>query len=135
MRILLDTHILIWLHRNDERLSQKAREIILNPQNEIFYSSINIWEAQIKSLKHPESFSFSGEILDRLSIEAHLSCLYVKPSHSIALKTLSYSENAPKLHNDPFDQILICQAKVENMYLLTHDSLIPYYNEPCILPV
>ena len=46
MKVLLDTHILIWLHRNDEKLSQKARKIILNPQNEIFYSAINIWEAK-----------------------------------------------------------------------------------------
>lgn len=135
MNILLDTHILIWLHQNDGRLSQKAREIIINPQNEVFYSSISIWEAQMKYLKHPEVFSFSGEMLDRLSIEANLSCLYVKPSHSIALKSLSYSKNAPKLHNDPFDQMLICQAKVENMLFLTHDSLIPYYNEHCIVPV
>ena len=135
MKILLDTHILIWLHRNDEQLSQKAKEIILNPQNEVLYSAISIWEAQIKYLKHPETFHFSGEILDRLSIEANLSCLYVKPAHSIALKTLSYSKDAPKLHNDPFDQILICQAKVENMLFLTHDSLIPYYDEQCIVPV
>ncbi|EEV20114.1 toxin-antitoxin system, toxin component, PIN family [Treponema vincentii ATCC 35580] len=42
MKILLDTHILIWLHRNDEQLSQKAKEIILNPQNEVFYSAISI---------------------------------------------------------------------------------------------
>ncbi|EMB25052.1 type II toxin-antitoxin system VapC family toxin [Treponema denticola] len=135
MKVLLDTHILIWLHRNDEKLSQKARKIILNPQNEIFYSTINIWEAQLKYLKHPDSFQFSGEHLDKLSLKANLSCLYIKPSHVIALGTLTYSKNAPKLHNDPFDRMLICQAKVENMFLMTHDSLIPYYDEDFIIPV
>ncbi|WP_253693336.1 MULTISPECIES: type II toxin-antitoxin system VapC family toxin [unclassified Treponema] len=120
MKILLDTHILIWLHQNDKRLSQKARKIILNPQNDIFYSSINIWEAQLKHLKYPDSFQFSGEHLDKLSLKANLSCLYVKPNHVTALGTLTYSKKAPKIHNDPFDRMLICQAKVENMFLMIH---------------
>lgn len=135
MKILLDTHILIWLHQNDKRLSQKARKIILNPQNDIFYSSINIWEAQLKHLKYPDSFQFSGEHLDKLSLKANLSCLYVKPNHVTALGTLTYSKKAPKIHNDPFDRMLICQAKVENMFLMTHDSLIPYYDENFIISV
>ena len=54
MKILLDTHILIWLHLNDKRLSEKARQIILDLHNKVFYSSVNIWEAQIKYLKHPK---------------------------------------------------------------------------------
>lgn len=135
MKILLDTHILIWLHQNDKRLSQKARKIILNPQNDIFYSSINIWEAQLKHLKYPDSFQFSGEHLDKLSLKANLSCLYVKPNHVTALGTLTYSKKAPKIHNDPFDRMLICQAKVENMFLMTHDALIPYYDENFIISV
>ena len=73
--------------------------------------------------------------MDKLSLKANLSCLYIKPSHVIALGTLTYSKTAPKLHNDPFDRMLICQAKVENMFLMTHDSLIPYYNEDFILTV
>ena len=53
----------------------------------------------------------------------------------ILLDTLYYSPKAPQTHKDPFDRILICQAKAESMLLMTHDSLIPYYNEPCVLSV
>ena len=51
MKILLDTHILIWFHTKDSELSEKAWSILLNPENEIFYSSVNVWETQIKYLK------------------------------------------------------------------------------------
>lgn len=135
MKILLDTHILIWFHTRDSELSEKAWKILLNPENEIFYSSVNIWETQIKYLKHKDEINFSGEELENICKKARLKCLNVESKHCIELKTLSYSENAPRLHKDPFDKILICQAKTENMLLMTHDSLIPFYNEPCILSV
>ena len=54
--------------------------------------------------------------------------------HVSALETLKRLENAPR-HNDPFDKIMIAQAKTEGLMFLTHDSLIPYYNEPFIIPV
>lgn len=135
MKILLDTHILIWFHSQDAELSEKAWKILLDTENEIFYSSINIWETQIKYLKHGNEINFSGDELNEISIRAGLQCLHVKPEHCIKLKGLVYSANAPHQHKDPFDRMLICQAKSENMLLMTHDSLIPYYNEPCILPV
>ena len=136
MKILLDTHILIWFHSNDSELSSKVWKIILDPENEIYYSSINIWETQIKHLKHANEINFSGDDLNKMSIAAGLKCLNLKPEHCIELKSLIYDEkNAPLPHKDPFDRILICQAKSENMVLMTHDSLIPFYNEPCILSV
>lgn len=136
MKILLDTHILIWLHTDVSKLSEKAKKILLDPTNEIFYSSVNIWETQIKHLAHPKEFTLSGEDLRNLSIQANLKCVDVKAEHGIELKSLSYDEiNAPRSHKDPFDRILICQAKVENMLLMTHDTLIPFYNEPCVLEV
>lgn len=134
MKILLDTHILIWLHTNDSQLSEKARKIILDPSNIIYYSSINIWEIQMKNLKAPDIFPYSGDAIQELSVQANIRCVPVLPAHALALKTLSYAENAPS-HKDPFDKMLICQAKVENMLLMTHDSLIPNYNESCILVV
>ena len=136
MKILLDTHILIWFHSNDSELSSKAWKMLLDPENEIYYSSINIWETQIKHLKHEKEINFSGDDLNKMSIAAGLKCLNLKPEHCIELKGLVYDEkNAPQPHKDPFDRILICQAKAENMVLMTHDSLIPFYNEPCILSV
>lgn len=119
--------------QDDERLPSKARNILTNSETELFYSSASIWEAQIKHIKKSEEFSLSSELLNDLSIRSGLKCLTVQPKHAIALKTLSYSPDAPRKHKDPFYRILICQAKSENMHFLTHDSLIPYYNEPCVI--
>ena len=135
MKVLLDTHILVWFHCRDSELSEKAWKIILDSENDIYYSSVNVWETQIKYLKHKDEINFSGDELDLMSRKAGLLCLPVKPEHCIELKTLSYSDSAPRPHKDPFDRILICQAKSEKMMLLTHDSLIPYYNEPCVMSV
>ena len=135
MKILLDTHILIWFHTHDTDLSSRAWSILLNPENEIYYSSVNIWETQIKYLKHSDEINFSGDDLNTMCQQAGLRCLFVKPEHCIQIKTLLYSNTAPRIHKDPFDRILLCQAKTENMLFMTHDALIPYYNEPCVLSV
>ena len=134
MKILLDTHILIWFHTNSPELSAKAREMLLNPENDIFYSAVNIWETQVKYLKHSDEMTVSGDELNELSRIAGLRCLPIKAEHCLELKSLRYSQSAPP-HKDPFDRILLCQAKAENMFLMTHDSLIPNYNEPCVLSV
>lgn len=134
MKILLDTHILIWLHTNDEQLSEKARKIILDPANTVYYSAVNIGEIQIKYQKSPENFPYNPKLIMELNRMANIRCVPVLPQHSLVLSTLSYPQNAPR-HNDPFDRMLICQAKAENMLLMTHDSLIPNYDEPCIVSV
>lgn len=134
MKILLDTHILIWLHTNDPQLNEKARKILLDPLNTVYYSTINIWEIQIKHLKSPESFPYEPEVIMSLNQQANLKCVPLLPKHTLALATLNYPDNC-QIHKDPFDRILICQAKTENMMLMTHDSLIPNYGEPCVLSV
>ena len=133
MKILLDTHIVLWFNTEDKRLSQKAWDILLDPKNEIYYSVINIWETEIKYLNKKESFPVSGKQLKEFSEKAGLQNLDLKPQHTLMLSTLHYSESAPKPHKDPFDRMLICQAKSEEMLLMTHDALLPYYNEPCVL--
>lgn len=135
MKLLLDTHILLWFHIQRNYISDRAWDLILNPQNEVFFSAINIWETQIKHLARPAEMPVSGQVLYDLSIESGLNHLPLKSEHTFCLKELKYSNDAPKPHKDPFDRILICQAKSENMKLLTHDSLIPFYNESCIIQV
>ncbi|MBQ9390041.1 MAG: type II toxin-antitoxin system VapC family toxin [Synergistaceae bacterium] len=135
MRILLDTHILLWAVTEDKKFPAKADVLINNPENEIFYSSISIWEAAIKRLKHPDNIAdLSSEELTELCDDAEFQELYLKAGHVSSLETLSRSEDAPP-HNDPFDRILIAQAKSENMLFLTHDDTLSYYNEPCIICV
>ena len=108
---------------------------MLNDGNEIFYSVISIWETEIKHINKGDLFPITGAQLKNFSEKAGLKCLELKPEHTLLLSTLHYSDNAPKPHKDPFDKMLICQEKSEEMLLMTHDSLIPYYNEPCILSV
>ena len=135
MKILLDTHILLWFHIDRAKLSQKAWDIMLDPQNEVYFSAVNIWETQIKHMRNPAAMPVSGDVLQEASVRSGMRALHVKPEHAFPLKTLSYSDRAPWAHKDPFDRMLICQAKAENMLLLTHDELLPYYNEACVVAV
>lgn len=134
MKVLIDTHIAIWSVLDDPMLSKTARDILLSSENEIYYSSASIWEITIKHMAHPEAFLYSGYHLAKGCDENGFIALPVLNHHSFALETLKRPENAPR-HNDPFDRIMLAQAKAEGMKFLTHDSLIPYYNEPFVILV
>ena len=134
MKILLDTHILLWAISNSPLLNSKAREIILNPENEIYYSVISTWEVQLKHIAHPEAMSLDGESFSKYCKQSGFIHLPLKEKHIFALPKLSRQPEAAP-HKDPFDRILICQASEENMLFVTHDSLIPDYNVPCIIQV
>lgn len=133
MKILLDTHVLIWLHTGDERLSKKAIEMLSDINNIIYYSTASIWESEIKHGLHPEVFSISGEELEHLSNLADLRNIQIESAHVLGINKLAYSKSAKKEHKDPFDKLLISQAKCEGMFLMTHDKLIGNYEEDCII--
>ena len=134
MKILLDTHILLWAISNDARLSGKARKLIENEENDIYYSIISLWEVELKRLAHPEMMPISAESLSGYCEQSGIQRIMIREKHIYALADLKREENAP-LHKDPFDRLLICQASTENMLFVTHDSLIPYYIDPCIISV
>ena len=134
MNILLDTHILIWALNDDPRLPEKAREFILDPDNAIYYSSISVWEVSIKHAIHPDNVSFTGKDLAGFCQDAGFLPVEMRDRHVFALETLTRAKGAP-LHHDPFDRMLIAQAKAENMSFITHDSLLPWYREKCIISV
>lgn len=134
-KYLLDTHILLWYIEDSKKLPQKARTIIDDERNEVYYSIVSIWEAEIKRLKYPDKIiSLSIEELITLCRDTGFEKLSLNESHIRMLKTLSRQKDA-SAHNDPFDRILISQAKSENMIFITHDVLLPDYNENCILCV
>jgi PIN domain nuclease of toxin-antitoxin system len=134
MKYLLDTHIVLWYLNGDERLPTMARTIIDNEENEVYFSLVSMWEIEIKHIAHPEIMQSSGfEVLEKCK-NSNFEILPLFENHIKALHTLRRDENAPR-HNDPFDRMLISQAKAENITFITHDSLIPAYNEPCILSV
>lgn len=134
MNLLLDTHILIWALNEDRRLPERARDMILDSDNAVYYSTVSIWEVSIKHVNHPENVEFTGKELAQFCREAGFLPLEIKDKHVFALETLTRMEDAPP-HHDPFDRMLIAQAKVENMSFLTHDSLLPFYGEKCIIAV
>ena len=134
MNLLLDTHILIWALNDDHRLPRRARELILDESNVVYYSCVSIWEIAIKHANHPEEIEFTGQELSQFSREAGFLPVEVRDKHVYALETIRRVEGAPP-HHDPFDRMLIAQAKAENMSLVTHDTVIPYYEERCIIAV
>ena len=134
MKYLLDSHILIWALFSDEKLARKAFDIINSRDNEIYYSAATIWEIGIKHTKNPEKMPVSGKLLMECSEQAGMMSLPIIKEHTVAVNELRRKEGEPP-HNDPFDKILIAQAKCENMILLTHDHLLDGYGESCILKV
>ena len=134
MKILLDTLILLWAISNDERLSEKARKLIENADNEIFYSIISLWEVELKRIAHPDVMPVSAQQVADYCQQSGFQSLMLKEKHIYTLTGLKREETAQP-HKDPFDRILICQASTENMMFVTHDSLMLGYNEPCILVV
>lgn len=134
MNLLLDTHILIWALCDDVRLSEKARDLILDADNVIYYSPVSVWEVSLKHALHPDNVSFTSREMARFAQEAGFLSLAMRERHVFAAETLVRKKNAPE-HHDPFDRLLVGQAKAENMSFLTHDALLPDYEERCIIPV
>jgi len=118
MKILLDTHVLLWWLQDSPQLPAKARKLIANPSHIVFISSASIWELRIKEslkkIKLPEDFT---EVLQQEKFER----LPIAHEHAHALKDL------PEIHRDPFDRLLICQAMTEGMTILTHDDVFGRY--------
>lgn len=134
MKILLDTHIAIWAVLDSEKLSDEARAMLLDEDNEIYYSAASVWEITIKHLTHPETFLYSGKQLESGCEANGFVSLPIYNRHSAELETLARQQGAP-VHKDPFDRMLLAQAKSEGMKFMTHDSMILYYNEPFIISV
>lgn len=134
MNLLLDTHMLIWTFLDSEKLPTFVRNLIADYQNTIYFSMASMWEVEIKHIKNPVQMSYGAELLHELCVEADFKCLDIDFSHIMALHTLSLLLGA-KPHHDPFDRLLISQAKASDMILITHDKLLSGYDEPCVYTV
>ena len=135
MRYLLDTHILIWaLSGTEGLLTRDVAEMIDAPENEICYSPVSIWEVSIKNAVRPGQTGVTADALARLCAKAGMRELPMTTRHALAVSSLSRPEGAPA-HKDPFDRMLIVQAKEEGMLLITHDGKLADYGEPCVMLV
>lgn len=134
MKILLDTHMLLWALTADRRLAQQARAMIETERNDVYYSIVSLWEVELKHLLHPAQMPLDGRAAASYAKSSGFLSLSIKEDHIFALHTLCRTEGT-RPHKDPFDRLLICQAKAENMRFVTHDTLLSGYNERCIFIV
>lgn len=123
MRILLDTHLVLWAVTADPALGATAKQLLLDADNQIFVSAASIWEVAIKHRKHPKVMPIGPEVLIDACIESGFNWLDVSVDHTRATGDL------PLLHVDPFDRMLVAQATREPMILLTRDVKIAAYSE------
>lgn len=124
MKLLLDTHLLLWTAGQPDRLSAEARKFIDDPGNELLFSAASLWEVIIKRGLGRDDFKVDARVLRRGLLDNGYSELPVVSDHVVAIDSL------PTIHKDPFDRILVAQATVEGIIFLTTDSLIAKYPGP-----
>lgn len=126
MNLLLDTHIALWAITDDPGLPKTSRELIESPKTTIWVSVASLWEIAIKySLARGDMPVSSADAL-RYFRESGYGMLEITPEHVVAVEDLA------KHHQDPFDRLLVAQALVEPMRLMTHDSTVARYSDTII---
>lgn len=123
MNLLLDTHLLLWAASEPKRLSPKARALLLDPVNHLVFSSASLWEISIKNMLERSDFNVDPRRLWRMLLVNGYRELPVTSEHAVAVNEL------PLLHKDPFDRILVAQARVEGLLLLTVDKGVAKYGD------
>jgi len=121
VRLLLDTHLLLWAVASSGRLSPHVRSSIEDPQNDVHYSAASVWEIAIKSGLRRKDFRVDLSLLHSSLQAMGLSELPVRAEHALAVTHL------PPIHRDPFDRLLVAQSIVEPMVLLTNDAVLAPY--------
>jgi PIN domain nuclease of toxin-antitoxin system len=124
MRLLLDTHLLLWTAEGSGQLSRSAAQFIDDPDNELYFSSASLWEIAIKLRRGREDFQVDPRLLQRRLLNNRYEELPITGEHAVAVADL------PLLHGDPFDRLLIAQCIVEGMTLLTADRTVARYPGP-----
>ncbi len=118
MKLLLDTHVLLWAASASRRLPDDARALIEDPGNELVFTAASLWEVAIKNSLGREEFSVDPRLLRRGLLENGYVELPVTGTHTVAVDLL------PPIHMDPFDRILVAQAQIEGLTLLTADQVV-----------
>jgi PIN domain nuclease of toxin-antitoxin system len=126
LNLLLDTHVALWAITDHPKLSAKARDLILAPRTTIWISAVSLWEIAIKHRLGRGDMPVSGQGALRYFREAGYRFLDIEPEHAVAV------EGLPSHHQDPFDRLLVAQALVEPMRLMTHDATVASYGDTII---
>lgn len=126
MNFLLDTHVALWAITDSTKLTKKARELIESPKSSVWISAATIWEIAIKHSLGRGDMPVGGQEALGYFRDSGFCFLAVEPEHAAAVAEL------PAHHADPFDRILIAQALVEPMRLITHDAMVARYSDSII---
>ncbi|MCX7069548.1 MAG: type II toxin-antitoxin system VapC family toxin [Gammaproteobacteria bacterium] len=126
MNLLLDTHVALWAITDSPKLPKKAREMIESPRTSIWISAATIWEIAIKHSLGRGDMPVSSQDALRYFQESGYRFLPIEPEHAAAVEDLAAH------HADPFDRILVAQAIVEPMRLMTHDPIVARYSDTVI---
>lgn len=126
MNLLLDTHVALWAITDSPKLPLKARELIDSPKTNVWISTASIWEIAIKYSLGRGDMPISGQEALRYFSESGYRQLPIEAEHAVA------TEDLPAHHGDPFDRILVAQALVEPMRLMTHDATLALYSDTII---
>jgi len=124
MKLLLDTHLLLWAVSEPKRLSPETTRLLTDPQNELVFSVVSIWEVAIKKSRGHADFTVDPRIIRRGMLDNGYQELLIQSDHAVAVADL------PWLHKDPFDRLLVAQAMVEGILLLTSDRQVADYPGP-----
>ena len=123
MKLLLDTHILLWIVTDSPMLSSKARELIEDAGNVCLFSPVSIAEISLKHKKHPDLISFNGAEARSEFIDVGIRELPLTSADAAGADSLEL------YHNDPFDRMLLAQAKMEGIKIVSHDGCFPQYGD------
>lgn len=123
MRLLLDTHVLLWAAAASTRLPAATKDLLRDSSNQIYYSAASVWEIAIKSALRRDDFRADPARLVVALAKMEFNELPVRAAHAVALSRL------PAHHRDPFDRLLVAQAISEPMILLTVDRALPAYSD------
>jgi PIN domain nuclease of toxin-antitoxin system len=124
MKVLPDTHILMWFADDAPRLTNEMRNLLEDDESDVFFSAASLWELTIKRALRRDGFNVEPRLLHRALLANGFKEVAVNTQHAFVLETL------PLIHKDPFDRILIAQATCEGMLLLTSDETVARYQGP-----
>jgi PIN domain nuclease of toxin-antitoxin system len=124
MRLLIDTHLLLWWLTSGPQLPERAKELIRDPENTVFVSAVSAWEIRLK--ESLEKLRIPGDFSERLEAEP-FEKLPLTVRHTAEIVGLQWH------HRDPFDRMLVAQARVEEMFLLTADAAVAKYGNFVLL--
>ncbi len=124
MKLLLDTHLLLWAAGEPKRLPKNIRTLLEDMDNELLFSVASLWEVAIKSGLGRKDFRVEARLLRRGLLDNGYGELPIVSDHVVAIESL------PPIHKDPFDRILVAQAAVKGITLLTKDPVVAQYPGP-----